>query len=271
MKRNFEVEKKIVEEYSLGVNNKQLCEKYNKSRSYIQQVLLRHNIKLRKGSEITKKYNINENYFENIDDNNKAYILGLIFADGNLYKNTVRLNLIETDSHILYDISSKIYFDDNYQISILKGRFKLWNNISYYTKQQKVLVFTRKKIGDDLKKHGLLEKKSLIIRFPSIDDKYYKDFIRGYFDGDGCFYTSTKYKNNNRIQIISNEIFINSLKKIIETKLNISCIIKKNKIEKIFRLNIYGNIKVKKFLDWIYDKSDLKLNRKYQHYINNYK
>ena len=249
MKRNLELEKKIVGEYLLGVNNKQLCKKYNKSRSYIQKLLILNNIKLRNGSEITKKYQINEKYFENIDDENKAYILGLIFADGNLFKNTVKINLIESDSHILYDIANKIYFNDNFQISTIKGRLKLWGNISYYTKQQKVLVFTRKKIADDLKKHGLLENKSLTIRFPKLNKIYNKDFIRGYFDGDGCFYTSIKYKNNNRIQIISNENFIIDLKNIIKNELNINCIIKKIESEKIFRLYIYGNIKVKKFLD----------------------
>jgi hypothetical protein len=271
MKRNIGVEINVVNDYLCGVNNKELCAKYNRSRGYIQNVLNRYHIKLRNASEVTKKYNINENYFEHIDCDDKAYILGLLYADGCIFKNVTRINLIETDVDILKDIASKIYFDDNYQISRLEGMSKTWKNgNTYYTKPQMVLTLTRKKIVDDLKKHGMCEKKSFTIRFPNINVKYIKDFVRGYFDGDGHFYTSEKHINNNRIQIISNNAFIDDLKKVIEENINVKCIINESEIANIYRLNIFGNVKVKKFLDWIYKDSHLKLNRKYLHYINAY-
>jgi len=271
MKRNINVEINVVNDYLCGINNKELCAKYDRSRSYIQNVLNRYHIKLRNASEVTKKYNINENYFERIDNEDKAYTLGLLYADGCIFKNVTRINLIETDADILKDIASKIYLDGNYQISRLEGMSKTWKNgNTYYTKPQMVLTLTRKKIVNDLKKHGLMEKKSFTIRFPKIDIKYIKDFVRGYFDGDGHFYTSEKHKNNNRIQITSNNAFIDDLKKIIEKHINIKCIINESEIVNIYRLNIFGNVKVKKFLDWIYKDSHLKLNRKYLHYINAY-
>jgi len=55
MKRNLSLEKTIVDEYENDANNKELCQKYNKSRSYVQKVLIRHSIKLRNGSDVTKK------------------------------------------------------------------------------------------------------------------------------------------------------------------------------------------------------------------------
>jgi len=76
------VKKQIIDDYLSGINNKELCKKYSKSRSYIQKLLKKNGISLRKGCEVTKKYHINENFFEEIDNENKAYILGLIFADG---------------------------------------------------------------------------------------------------------------------------------------------------------------------------------------------
>ncbi len=272
MKRNIIIENNVVNDYLLGINNKELCEKYNKSRSYIQKVLLKNNIKLRSGAEISKKYNIKENFFEIIDDEDKAYILGLLFSDGTISDTVVKINLIESDSQIIYDIAKKMYYDDKYQISFLKGVNKKWNNgVIYKTKPQILLTFTRKKIVDDLKKLGLSERKSFKIRFPKICRKYYKDFVRGYFDGDGCFYTSKKYKKNNRVGIVSNILFINDLKNIIENKLSIKCITTNSKyVNNISTLWIYGNIKTKNFLDWIYDKANLKLNRKYLHYINEY-
>ena len=115
-----------------------------------------------------------------------------------------------------------------------------------------------------------MENKTFKIRFPNIEESYYNDFIRGYFDGDGCFYISKKYSNNNRINIVSNKYFIYDLKKIIETTLNITCKISEIKNTDVERLNIYGNRKVKKFLDWIYNKSELKLSRKYIKYCEAY-
>ena len=94
MKRNLSLEKTIVDEYENDANNKELCQKYNKSRSYVQKVLIRHSIKLRNGSDVTKKYNVNENYFNNIDNDDKAYILGLLYSDGNVSGNVVKINLI---------------------------------------------------------------------------------------------------------------------------------------------------------------------------------
>jgi hypothetical protein len=271
MKRNIDIEINIVNDYICGINNKELCVKYDKSRSYIQKVLNRYHLKLRKASDVTKKYNIDENYFEHVDNANKAYILGLLYADGNIFKNVAKINLVETDVDILKDIASKIYFDNNYQISRIEGMSKMWKNgNTYYTKPQMVLTLTRKKIVDDLKKLGLKEHKSFDIRFPDINEKYIKDFIRGYFDGDGHFYTSEKHKNNNRIQIISNDKFIIDLKNVIENFINVKCHINESEIKNIHRLSIFGNIQVKKFLDWIYKDSDLKLNRKYVHYMNAY-
>lgn len=42
-------------------------------------------------------YKINENYFENIDNKNKAYWLGFIAADGNVYGNKLSIELNSKD------------------------------------------------------------------------------------------------------------------------------------------------------------------------------
>jgi len=265
------VKKQIIDDYLSGINNKELCKKYSKSRSYIQKLLKKNGISLRKGCEVTKKYHINENFFEEIDNENKAYILGLIFADGCISNNTVKINLIETDSHILNDIA-KIIIKSEYELLTIKESTKTWKDGKTYTsKPQRLLTLNRKKMVDDLRiNYGLCESKTYKIRYPKINSKYNSHFIRGYFDGDGCFYNSKQYINNNRINIVSNDFFICQLKEIIEKKLSINCTITNTSINNISRLNIYGNIQTKKFLDWIYDECDLKLNRKYLKYLDVY-
>lgn len=40
-----------------------------------------------------RKFNLNENYFKKIDSNNKACVLGFIYADGSVNKNYLSIKL----------------------------------------------------------------------------------------------------------------------------------------------------------------------------------
>lgn len=50
--------------------------------------MIDHQIRVRNHRESRFKYRYNENYFENIDTEEKAYWLGFIFADGFITKKT---------------------------------------------------------------------------------------------------------------------------------------------------------------------------------------
>ena len=45
-----------------------------------------------------------------------------------------------------------------------------------------------KEIFGDLLKLGMMPAKSLVLKFPNIPNRHIGDFVRGYFDGDGCVY-----------------------------------------------------------------------------------
>jgi hypothetical protein len=50
------------------------------------------------------------------------------------------------------------------------------------------LKFARVRLVNDLVKFGIGPRKSLIVKFPSIQEAYLADFIRGVFDGDGSVF-----------------------------------------------------------------------------------
>ena len=52
-----------------------------------------------------RKYNIDDNYFNEIDTERKAYILGLMYADGCVYPNSAKLDLKTEDIKLLEDIA----------------------------------------------------------------------------------------------------------------------------------------------------------------------
>ena len=128
------------------------------------------------------------------------------------------------------------------------------------------------KLVSDLKKYGVVPNKTSSIRFPSIDEKYYSDFIRGYFDGDGC--VCEDKKKNGQSSIAANFAcgtvdFLEDLRKILYDNGICSYInIWKDKCPKL----IIGGMKnTHNFLYYIYKNKTTYLNRKWDKTIYLYK
>ena len=101
-----------------------------------------------------------------------AYILGFIFADGCLVEH-------KNGYHGL-DITSK----DIGHLRLIKKQLKAEHKISKKERGYRIEIRNRD-IYNDLIKLGLTPRKSKIIKFPQIPQRYSSPFIRGLFDGDG--------------------------------------------------------------------------------------
>ena len=108
MKKLESIEKEVCEKYLKGISNKELSEYFKVHRVTIQSILKRNNVILRKKEETSRKYFL-QNFKGEIITNNDAYILGLIWADGNLSRNCIEISLQKDDEQILRDISEYIY------------------------------------------------------------------------------------------------------------------------------------------------------------------
>lgn len=265
-KTSKEIETKICELYISGITNKELAEKFNINRSVVQSILKRNGIVLRKQTDTARKTKLL--HFNNgILTNNDAYILGLIYSDGNLTKNNIEISLNEDDKQILSDISNYVYGFE--KLSYRPSRTFKRDGKTYQSRAQYRLLISSLDVATKLREIGLCQNKSLVVRYPKINEIYHKHFIRGVFDGDGCIFISNKYKNTNRVTIIANEMFCFDLKLIIEQNVNIQVKIN-NKTNNVKTLSITGNKQIKKFMSWIYSEADLKLNRKFTKFFNEY-
>jgi len=102
----------------------------------------------------------------------KFYILGYLFADGNVASGNYSVRAQSNDKNDLQRMA---------QIS--GGNFYMYKNYGCVT-------FGGKILGEYLGQYGLVPRKSRIMKFPqSIPAEFMMDFIRGYFDGDGCITT----------------------------------------------------------------------------------
>lgn len=130
---------------------------------------------------------VNKNFFRKWS-NEMAYVLGFIFADGNIIhtkRGTWFWSIQITDKEILEKIKKEL--NSTHKISEKK---KIKNNKQLYR-----LQIGSKEMCADLIRLGLSERKSKTILLPKIPKKYFSDFLRGYFDGDGGVWVGLKNKN----------------------------------------------------------------------------
>ena len=122
-----------------------------------------------------------------------AYAVGLIATDGNLSKSGRHIELTSKDKDQLKTFLHCIERPD-VRITLKNGSYRK--------------TITRVQVGDVtlyrfLLSIGLMPNKTKILGRIAIPDKYFIDFVRGVFDGDGCSYSyyDSVFKNSFRFYI----------------------------------------------------------------------
>ena len=251
---------KIKQLYNDGMTSYELGDMYNMSDESMRRWLQLWGIAMRH-----TKYVFDEYYFDIIDNQDKAYILGLLYADGyhNVKKNTISITLQEEDKNILEHISFLI--NSNKPLRFVPNHEKHFNWKNCYQ-----LSFTSPHTSKVLKDYGLVDAKSLILEFPEwLNRDLYPHFIRGYFDGDGSV-SKGKYKYN--MSIISTESLCSYIQKILLEDLGIeSHMYISHSEEKPTRTLMITKKHLNKiFFDWLYQDANLYLQRKYNIYKSKY-
>ena len=232
-----------------------LSKELNVSKSYITKLWRINGLK----DKQTRKYYLDEDYFETIDTKDKAYILGVIASDGCVYKRDKHIGMLSFRFHIQeLDI-----------INVIKKYMKLEYK-EIITENRVALQINSDKIVSDLSKYNIIPRKTWSYKpYDLQDDILMWHFIRGYFDGDGSVYFSGKQvPSSYYISFCGNKetmIFINNFlqKHGIKTKLNKDN--RPNKYsEEFYGIRIKENKSKEIFINYLYDDcNDIKLNRKY--------
>lgn len=149
--------------------------------------------------------------FQNIDTQEKAYVLGLWYADGYTYNKNNN-----------YFASLTLHLNDLYILEEIRDLFPF-----FYIDYDKSKINTRqlrcnqREFIQDLISHGCLPMKSFVnkekVKFPKLPTELLSHFIRGFFDGDGSTYFSkTSSANCKYCTFTGNiELFFRQLKYIL--------------------------------------------------------
>lgn len=131
------------------------------------------------------KYQVNESFFT-AWSREMAYVLGYLYADGSLedayYLRGKYTRVTSTDRLTVFRIRKLL--NSKHTINILKPDENHPGKTRYFLRIGSHALY------DSLVALGLHPHKSLTVTFPSVPRKFLADFIRGYFDGDGCAHLS---------------------------------------------------------------------------------
>ena len=231
----------------------------------VKRKLIENNIKIRDNNYYKQKQ-IDESFFEIIDTEEKAYILGFIYADGYITNTNFGIKQAKKD----YEILEKIR-------KALKSKHKIGvyiNNNGYISGNEYCsLIINRKKMVNDLVSLGVCENKSKILKFPNynqVPKELIRHFIRGYFDGDGSVYLSNNYIYSSFTG--TENILINIKKELNDLGLNTKSSIRKYPEKDIYDFKLGGINIMKKFYHILYDEAIIFMDRKkdiFDNYFNN--
>lgn len=205
---------------------------------------------------------LNDNYFETIDTEHKAYWIGFLLADGCVTRqegksDTIKLELKVEDKYIIEEFAKDIGTD----LSVKDYKYGKKHNAQVQVKSNKM--------SNDLKKYGITYNKTFKIDgLPNIPSHLIRHLIRGYFDGDGCI-TLYKPKDQNihRAKVIfcGTKDFLNSLNHQIhqDINLNLNDLIDMNKYgNNVFNLRYIRNEDIYKLYEYMYEGATVFLTRK---------
>lgn len=243
----------IIKRYTNGESMVSIAKLYNAGLINIKNILVKSGIKIRKGRETGNA--VDETFFEMIDTQEKAYVLGYFMADGCNYRKGYNCSLEITDLEILEKIAKVMKFEGEIKIQPREGIKTVYR-----------MRIGSKKMSDDLIKLGCIPNKSKFAQFPIeeiVPKHLIQHLIRGWQDGDGCI-TKSEERNSWRVIIVGTEDVAKGFSNVCFNQFGFCGSISKDR--NIYRFCIGAKLQVKTFLDWLYKDSTIHLERKYQKY-----
>ena len=215
-------------------------------------------------------YQINEDFFQNIDMESKAYWLGFIYADGNIHDDNEYTKCAPS-----WKFSLGVQWRDaDHMESFLRAiesTHPLNKKDPGNSNRQPFAYVSiyRQRFAKHLISHGVIPRKTDKLQFPQMPSSLIPHFIRGVLDGDGCIFSSTYNCVKQGIRNNYKVLFYSSAKSFlvsIAQHLHYICDVPVQTIAlgtRCYRLGYHGRLQVLKIIHVLYDNAHIFLPRKY--------
>lgn len=187
-----EEKQKIIDLYKVGKTPSQICKEVDSLKGRKPQtlypILIKAGLYQKKDKNDLRRFKVNDSYFDIIDNEHKAYWLGLLLADGFLSNSghateSFGISLSIKDKYILEEFVKDL--ESTYTVKEYIGKSKFENSCTDFAYAK--LLIKSKQIFNKLIEYGFTTKKSYdgVVPEEHIPDNLKIHFIRGYFDGNG--------------------------------------------------------------------------------------
>lgn len=223
--------------YTKGLPIEEIAKQANCGCSTITKWVRIHGLRRRRGDLL-----LCESYFSVVDTPEKSYWLGFLAADGSVSdspgKRLLSVGLARKDAVHLERLKTVLNSDKRL----------------YFSEKDVRLQVCSKRLVVDLIKHGVVPRKSLILRPPPINIEFISHWIRGYFDGDGSVYVDKL--GNLRGDVVGT----NSVVRFIKTHCDVFT--GPTKKGNCWEIRFSGNKKANKLATYLYNSATIYLARK---------
>lgn len=246
-KYNKKERMKMISLYNSGLTSSKVGEIMNCSDWTVLNAINQFGHKARS----TRKYTVNEHFFDIIDTQEKAYWLGFITADGSVRRNSLKVALKKSDIKHLEKIKSHLEASNPIKI-------RSYNDYEYC----EIVIYSLKLILA-LECLGIKERKTnYAAPFNEMPNKLISHYWRGIFDGDGCL---TKYITESKreawdLSVVGTQSICVGFNKFIKTLVKTKASVFKRK--NIYRTSYTGINLPKEIIKVLYSDSKVYLDRK---------
>lgn len=244
-KLSNEQELQLVQEYIDGAPVKVLMERYGfaTKKSIMDKVKKYYPDNYKELIENARNNRKGYNYkLEKIENEFDAYYLGLLLTDGYIVGETkVGIDLIDEDC--IQFLSKSI-----------GKQYKSYSQENHQTKYR--LIISDKELVSNLKRLGVVKNKTYIIKAPQLlkeEEKFIPYILRGIIDGDGCV-SPTSYGGAQFFIVTMSEEFANWIIDILENKLYMIDIHKRQTESGIWRIETSNQYNILKLIALVYNK-----------------
>lgn len=236
----------IIKLFKQGLSTRQIAKQLKIGKSTAQLIVSEY-----QKSNIDDSFQ--ERFFQTIDTEKKAYWLGFLMADGCITDRSIRVELTLADQSHLEKFRDVI---------------KYYRTKFYYRNdgiKSVLYIISSKTMINDLATFGCIPRKSLVIRFPSIDlvpTELIHHFMRGYFDGNGCINISERTRSS--VSVTSNMEFLDGYQQALNCGISKTTTVKiqQTHSEGMGLFMLGGNQQVLKIYDFLYKDATIFLDRK---------
>ena len=203
--------------------------------------------------------NMKEHFFQEINEEAKAYFLGLLISDGNVFKDNTGRQA---------SISITLDLKDEYMLEKFKEVLQANTSVGHDGRGCGQIAVRSNIMAEDLAKYGVVPRKSYNTYLPLISKEMMPHLIRGIFDGDGSIMAKPNPSNDGHNRFLHSISFcgthqlMEDISNYILENLGIKTAVYDYKDRSLSELKIQNIDNIAKFGYWIYRNSTIFLNRK---------